>query len=289
MTVTWSALVGTAAASCTTLAFLPQLVKVRRQGGGDLSWIMLSMYLTGQGLWLAYGLLNRAGAIIAANVASIVLVSAVGVMKAAPRRVSAPGRRRLRIAIDMDEVMADALAEHVRRYNAAFGDTLTVADLRGPLEDCVPADRRDATVAMIDAGFFAELTLLPDCLDVIRELARRHEVFIVTAAMDVPCSFDAKYHWLRRHFPFIPPTHFVFCGDKCIVDADYLIDDSPRHFARFSGSPVLFSAPHNRTETRYPRVGSWRDVRDLFARVEGEPASAGRTVVEETAGVSFAG
>ena len=29
--------------------------------------------------------------------------------------------RRLRIAIDMDEVMADALAEHLRRYNAAFG------------------------------------------------------------------------------------------------------------------------------------------------------------------------
>ena len=41
------------------------------------------------------------------------------------------GSGRLRIAIDMDEVMADALAEHVRRYNLAFGAQLTVAQLHG--------------------------------------------------------------------------------------------------------------------------------------------------------------
>src|SRR5215208_6760110 len=118
LTLTWSALVGTAAASFTTLAFLPQLLKVRRQGGRDLSWTMLSMYLIGQGLWLAYGLLNGAGAVIGANLASIALVSAVAIMKAAPRRQATSAPRRLRIAIDMDEVMADALTEHVRRYNA---------------------------------------------------------------------------------------------------------------------------------------------------------------------------
>src|SRR6476620_4775508 len=159
--VTWSAAVGTAAASFTTLAFLPQLLKVRRQGGRDLSWTMLSMYLVGQGLWLAYGLLNGAGAVIGANLASIALVSAVAVMKAAPRRSPAGTPRRLRIAIDMDEVMADALPEHVRRYNAAFGENLAVADLPGALEDCVPPDRRERTIGMIDARFFADPALLP--------------------------------------------------------------------------------------------------------------------------------
>ena len=67
----------------------------------------------------------------------------------------------------------------------------------------------------------------------IRELTARHDVFIVTAAMDVPCSFDAKYRWLRQHFPFIPSSNIVFCGDKGVIDADYLIDDRARHFLSF--------------------------------------------------------
>ena len=76
----WSAVVGTIAACCSTLAFLPQLVKVRRQGADDVSSAMLAMYLGGLGLWLVYGIVNRAGSIIGANLASIVLGSAVGVV-----------------------------------------------------------------------------------------------------------------------------------------------------------------------------------------------------------------
>lgn len=186
---------------------------------------------------------------------------------AAPVGRGGPGEApRLRIAIDMDEVMADALAEHVRRYNTAFGADVKIADLTGRhLEDCVPPEHREAAESMFDASFFEDLELLPDCQDVILELASRHEVFIVSAAMDVPLSFDAKYRWLRKHFPFIPSSHIVFCGDKSIIDADYLIDDRARHFLRFKGRPVLFSAPHNSEESRYPRVSSWAEVRDLFS------------------------
>ncbi len=265
----WSALVGTVAALCTTLAFLPQLLKVRRQGGDDLSVTMLAMYLGGQGLWLAYGLLNRAGAVIGANIASIVLVTAVAVLKYthARRRTT----RRLRIAIDMDEVMADALGEHVRRYNAAFGAAITPADLHGRhLEDYVPPAHRRAAEAMLDASFFESLAPMPGCQEVVGDLNERHDVFIVTAAMDVPCSFDAKYRWLRRHFPFISPARIVFCGDKSIVEADYLIDDRARHFSMFKGRPLLFSAPHNAHEERYPRVASWADIGHLFSATTAE-------------------
>ncbi len=272
--MTWSAVIGTAAALCTTLAFVPQLVRVRKQGGRDLSSTMLSMYLVGMTLWLIYGVLIDAMAVIAANIASIVLVAAVAVTKSGEDRRGA-GTRRLRIAIDMDEVMADSLGEHVRRYNAAFGAQVAIPDLHGRhLEDCVPSAHLEATEALLDASFFADLAVLPDCQAVVRELAARHEVFIVTAAMDVPCSFDAKYHWLRRHFPFIAPSHIVFCGDKSAIDADYLIDDRARHFARFKGRPLLFSAPHNANEHRYPRVASWADVRAVFARADADPSRA---------------
>jgi 5'(3')-deoxyribonucleotidase len=169
----------------------------------------------------------------------------------------------------MDEVMADALAEHLRRYNAAFGTTLTPADLDGfHLEDWIVPAQREAVEAMLDASFFEDLAVMPGCLEVVRELAAVHEVVVVTAAMDVPYSFDAKFRWLQRHFPFIDPSQIVFCGDKSLIDADYLIDDRARHFERFKGQPLLFSAPHNSGESRYPRVDSWPDVRKLFARLE---------------------
>jgi 5'(3')-deoxyribonucleotidase/uncharacterized protein with PQ loop repeat len=267
----WVLVVGTLAAACSTLSFVPQLVKVWRQGGRDLSWGMLVSFLAGLLLWLTYGLLTGTAAVIAANAVCALLVGAIAVLKLAHERRGAGGTagRRLRIAIDMDEVMADALGEHLRRYNRAFGVEVTADDLHGrSLERAVPPDRVPAVAAMLDASFFDCLEVMPGCEAVVRELNDRHEIVIATAAMDVPCSFGAKYRWLRRHFPFIPPGNFVFCGDKAVVDADYLIDDSPRHFARFKGRPILFSAPHNAHETGYVRVRHWEDVGRFFRALE---------------------
>ena len=282
--VSWSALVGTAGAACSALAFLPQILRIRRQGGRDLSPAMLALLLAGAALWLAYGVLNEATSVIVANAVILALVSAAAALKAAHGRRSANRTRRLRIAIDMDEVMADALSEQLRRYNAAYGARFTPEDLQGRhLEECIPHAHRQTAEAMLDASFFEALAVLPDCRAVIRELADRHEVFVVSAAMDVPCSFDAKYAWLRRHFPFIAPSHIVFCGDKSIVDADYLIDDRPRHFARFAGTPLLFSAPHNAGKSRYRRVASWNEIREFFAGLETRPTpipSSSATIVQ---------
>ncbi|HKE08869.1 MAG TPA: PQ-loop domain-containing transporter [Candidatus Acidoferrum sp.] len=40
-------ILGAVAGFCTTFAFVPQLVKIHRQGGRDLSYGMLAFYLTG--------------------------------------------------------------------------------------------------------------------------------------------------------------------------------------------------------------------------------------------------
>jgi uncharacterized protein with PQ loop repeat len=74
-------LVGGAAAICTSFSFVPQLVKIRRQGGGDLSDGMLGLYLLGLTLWLVYGVRIRAVEVIAANIVGGGLVIAALVMK----------------------------------------------------------------------------------------------------------------------------------------------------------------------------------------------------------------
>jgi MtN3 and saliva related transmembrane protein len=78
--------VGSAAAVCTTVAFVPQILKIRRQGGGDLSYPMLMLYLTGIVLWLVYGLMLHAAAVIWANAATCVLVAIAIALKATHRR-----------------------------------------------------------------------------------------------------------------------------------------------------------------------------------------------------------
>jgi len=82
MTANWIEGIGLAAAACTTLCFIPQLVKIRKQGGRDLSYLMLGIYLVGLFLWLVYGVLLHAFAVIAANTVGIVLVTTAVIMKA---------------------------------------------------------------------------------------------------------------------------------------------------------------------------------------------------------------
>ena len=72
---------GIIASICTTGAFLPQVFKIRRNGGRDLSYTMLGSYLTGILLWLWYGFVIRDPAVIMANSATAFLVGLCIVLK----------------------------------------------------------------------------------------------------------------------------------------------------------------------------------------------------------------
>jgi len=177
-----------------------------------------------------------------------------------------------RICVDMDEVMADTLAEHLRRYNQEFDEDVTVDDLAGKgLWEITPVDRQQQLRAFLDAeDFFEVLDVIPGAQEVLKELSTRFEIFIATQAMAVPNSLGPKYRWLQRHFPFIPPTHYVFCGHKSILRADYLIDDQPRNLQRFEGQGLLYTAPHNLDVTGFVRVNNWRDVAEYFSHIKAE-------------------
>ncbi|HZY61694.1 MAG TPA: 5'-3'-deoxyribonucleotidase [Edaphobacter sp.] len=166
----------------------------------------------------------------------------------------------------MDEVMADALTEHLLRYNRDYNEQLTIADLEGKwLWDVVSIDRHDALEAYLRSeDFFEQLTVMPESQRVIEQLQHKYEVFIATAAMEVPTSFQQKFRWLEQHFPFIPPSHIVYCGDKGILRADYLIDDNPRQLRRFQGTGILYSSPHNVGVKGFKRVKNWLEVEKLF-------------------------
>jgi 5'(3')-deoxyribonucleotidase len=166
----------------------------------------------------------------------------------------------------MDEVMADALGEHLLRYNRHYGEQITAADLEGKwLWEVVATDRHEVLDAyMRSEDFFEAMAVMPDSQRVMLRLQMKYEVFIATAAMEIPSSFQQKYRWLANHFPFIPASHIVYCGDKSILRADYLIDDNPRQLRRFTGEGILYSSPHNLRVKGYKRVNDWLEVEELF-------------------------
>ena len=96
--------IGTLAAICTTGAFIPQIQKIRKQGGEDLSYLMLTVYFVGVSLWLTYGLMLHAAAVIWANAATALLVAVAIVLKATHGRAS-------RVAVVSREPAADAAPE----------------------------------------------------------------------------------------------------------------------------------------------------------------------------------
>lgn len=66
--------VGLGAAFCTTVAFLPQVIKTwRTRSTKDISLVMFLVFTTGIFLWLVYGVMLRDLPLIAANGTTFVL------------------------------------------------------------------------------------------------------------------------------------------------------------------------------------------------------------------------
>jgi MtN3 and saliva related transmembrane protein len=69
-------LLGLTAGSCTTIAFLPQVIKTwKTRSAKDLSLGMFLFYCFGVLLWLVYGICQRDIPVIGANFVTLMLAS----------------------------------------------------------------------------------------------------------------------------------------------------------------------------------------------------------------------
>ena len=81
-TENWITLTGSLGGFCTTFAFVPQVWKIWKQGGRDLSYGMLTIYLLGVLLWLTYGILLKAPEVVVTNVSTAILITIATALKA---------------------------------------------------------------------------------------------------------------------------------------------------------------------------------------------------------------
>lgn len=170
------------------------------------------------------------------------------------------------IAIDMDEVIADAAKKLKAWYEADHGIILEQKDILGKnlqeavIEPHAPLFHQYANTP----GFFRDLELMKDADVVLEQLNRRYQLFIVSAAMEFPNSLRDKYDWIMEKLPFISWKQICLCGSKSLVQTDIMIDDRVRNLVSLKGRKILYSAHHNMSEKAYERVNNWQEVATLL-------------------------
>lgn len=176
---------------------------------------------------------------------------------------------RKSIAIDMDQVLANMYKKLTTTFNEIAGTNMTEDEfIVTPRGQMTPEQEKALFMALNEPDYFRDFEVLdPDCIDVLARLNERFDLFIATAAMEVPGCFNAKYDWLREHFPFINPQHFVFCGTKSVIHTDYLIDDNPRQLRAFKGTGLLYDMPYNRHVQEFERMHSWKEIEQYFDKL----------------------
>jgi len=168
-----------------------------------------------------------------------------------------------RIAVDMDGVIADTTEQFFRYDERDFGRRRTLQEIIGKPES-LSFPRAREYVRTKD--FFRTAPVMIESQNILANLNKRYEVFIVSAATEFPQSLFEKYEWLQEHFPFITWQQIVFCGSKAIVDADMMIDDHFKNLDAFKGNTFLFSQPHNNLQNagKHRRVNSWKEIADIL-------------------------
>ncbi|GJQ23323.1 hypothetical protein BIY37_12990 [Candidatus Brocadia sapporoensis] len=82
----WS-IVGTLAAICTTIGYIPQIIRgIRTKNLNDVSPMMLTLLLVGCSLWLAYGIHLKDPIIALANGFTLSFVITILLLRAAYKK-----------------------------------------------------------------------------------------------------------------------------------------------------------------------------------------------------------
>ncbi|MGZ3750741.1 MAG: 5' nucleotidase, NT5C type, partial [Mucilaginibacter sp.] len=111
---------------------------------------------------------------------------------------------KIRIAIDMDEVIADTIDKFIELYKREHNTLIRLDQMTGKeFNELLPAEVKDTfRHYLYQPGFFRDLKVMPGSQEVVKALCEKYDVYIVSAAMEFPNSLIDKYDWLQEHFPF---------------------------------------------------------------------------------------
>ena len=162
--------------------------------------------------------------------------------------------KKLRILVDIDEVLNNLLEGWVAYLNERYNTAANAQDLTAwDLTELYPS----LTCGEVNAPLYEDAlwkTLEPKAESVEylkRMIDDGHDVYIVTAS--VYQTISVKMDWLFFHYPYLTWDNVIMTRRKQLIRADVLIDDGIHNLEGGDYFKVLFDSPNNR---RYDAEGN---------------------------------
>ena len=180
---------------------------------------------------------------------------------------------RKRIAIDLDDTLSYFVEEWLEAYNEVYNDHLTKDKItEWNIAKFTKPDCNSKIYEMLTWDeIFLRAKVRENAVEVTKWLGDYYDLYIVTAYNYQTAR--AKTEWVIENLPHIDYRRVVFCNDKFIIDADYLIDDKDKNCVEFQGKSLLFGInnPWNdyyKNQLNYNssliKVANWNDVFNYF-------------------------
>lgn len=182
----------------------------------------------------------------------------------------------MKIAVDLDEVLADLLAQYILFLNMERKMKLLRDQFTGYYIWNGWSGTVEEKIALFNAfynsTYFLQVLPIEAAADALRDIKKRHELYIVTSRPD--SLKEATVNWVEQYYPGIfSDIYFADYiqkkkkSDICMeLGASIMIEDSldyARDCATNNIHAVLLTHPWNQTDEELEnitRVSTWQEV-----------------------------
>lgn len=198
----------------------------------------------------------------------------------------------MKIAVDIDEVLGEFVSEFLKWYNHEYGTRWTFNDVTDYHWPNFLGKTTEQTVNDAHRFFktdrFRNLPLVSGAKAGVAELARHHQLYVVTGRQNVVQEITRE--WLDRNFPDIfkeveftnnypqDSSLTLAKGEMCKrLGCEVLIDDDTRHIEslmKYGVKLIVLYKPWNKYH-RLPdsviRVDGWREIVEAVSKLSNSP------------------
>lgn len=115
-------------------------------------------------------------------------------------------------------------------------------------------------------GFWLNMKPFEGAVEVVQDLARGHNVYIVTAPWPkaVNCHIE-KYYWVLNNLPEFDVSNLIYIKDKHLLHGDIIIDDKPKYLRNNNcNHTIAFDYNYNRHVEVEFRANDWKKIKNYI-------------------------
>jgi 5'-nucleotidase len=163
------------------------------------------------------------------------------------------------IATDIDDVCFDHISLWLERYNFSFEDNLLESDITDwDISLFVKPEAKHKIYDFLTPSIYNNQAVVLGSLWGVREL-RKNGYRVIFVTSNLFSMGGVKFNWLNENGFGVDKKDYIECGDKSLIDCNFLLDDNYATCLSMDGRGVLYSKAWNLKNDYEYRVNGWFD------------------------------